>query len=174
MSVNTEEVDKIKEELEVSDPSIEDGMNIDYSNYNNPRLTIKQVADALVKSGGRVMEAAKLLKCNFKTIYKYIDKDKRLQILKEDLEEFHLDAAESSLMSQIKKGNLTAIIFFLKCKGKRRGWIEDERSVTHIDKPVIFNYKLVSNTGTTIINAPKQDLGQLIPKEVNKKESIDD
>ncbi len=168
MAVNTEEVDRIKEELEVSDPSIEDGMQIDYTNYNNPRLTIKQVADALVKSGGRVMEAAKLLKCNFKTIYKYIDKDQRLQILKQDLEELHLDAAESSLMSQIKRGNLTAIIFFLKCKGKRRGWIEDERNVTHINKPVVFNYKLVSTNGTTIINAPKEDFGQLIPKEDNK------
>lgn len=169
MAVDTEELDKIKEELDISDPSIEDGMQIDYSNYNAPRLTVKQVANALVKTGGRVMEAAKILKCNFKTIYKMIDKDNRLQILKQDLEELHLDAAESSLMSQIKKGNLTAIIFFLKCKGKRRGWIEDERNVTHISKPVIFNYKLVSNTGTTIINAPKNDLGQLIPKEETKQ-----
>lgn len=35
-----------------------------------------------------------------------------------------LDFAESELFKQIKEGNITGVIFFLKTKGKKRGYIE--------------------------------------------------
>lgn len=35
-----------------------------------------------------------------------------------------LDLGEAELIKAMKKGNLTAIIFYLKCKGKHRGYIE--------------------------------------------------
>jgi hypothetical protein len=40
------------------------------------------------------------------------------------LSDVALDFAESQLHKQIKEGNSTATIFFLKTKGKKRGYIE--------------------------------------------------
>ena len=41
-----------------------------------------------------------------------------------DAREDALDLAESKLMEAIRNGNLTAIIFFLKTRGKSRGYSE--------------------------------------------------
>lgn len=40
------------------------------------------------------------------------------------IEESLIDFAESQLMKNIKDGKEVSLIFFLKCKGKKRGYIE--------------------------------------------------
>ena len=44
-----------------------------------------------------------------------------------DQKEAILDFAESKLKQEINDGNITAIIFFLKTKGKIRGYVEKEQ-----------------------------------------------
>ena len=56
-----------------------------------------------------------------KTYYK-TDSDFREQV--DDLSNVVLDFAESQLHKQIQAGNTTATIFYLKTKGKGRGYIE--------------------------------------------------
>jgi hypothetical protein len=41
-----------------------------------------------------------------------------------------LDFAEASLFKQIKEGNTPATVFFLKCKGKSRGY-SDKSEIVH-------------------------------------------
>ena len=43
-------------------------------NNNPPRYTPQQVAEALYKTGGVVLRAARKLKCSARTIYNYLDK----------------------------------------------------------------------------------------------------
>jgi len=43
-----------------------------------------------------------------------------------DAKESLIDFVESKLVQQINDNNLTAIIFFLKCKAKNRGYIDRE------------------------------------------------
>jgi hypothetical protein len=45
----------------------------------------------------------------------------------EELSDVAIDFAESQLHKQIKDGNSTATIFFLKTKGKKRGYVETPR-----------------------------------------------
>ena len=48
----------------------------------------------------------------------------KLNQLLSDVDESLIDFSESKLLEQINAGNLTAIIFHLKTKGKKRGYVE--------------------------------------------------
>ena len=98
-------------------------------------LTVKQIETALTNNGGFVSQAAKKLNVSYQAIYKRIKNNKRLQEIKLTVEESNLDLAESKLLTQIRKGNLGAICFYLKCKGKKRGYIETQQMNNITDAP---------------------------------------
>lgn len=56
--------------------------------------------------------------------YAWVREDKTFAAAIDDINEQLIDYSESQLMSKIQAGNMTAIIFHLKCKGKKRGWVE--------------------------------------------------
>jgi hypothetical protein len=87
-------------------------------------LSVKKVEAALRESKGFVTFAAKKLGCTYQTVYNYIKRHQSLQAVMEAVSEEVLDFSESKLFTQINEGNTTAIIFHLKCKGKKRGYID--------------------------------------------------
>ena len=89
-----------------------------------PRYTVVQVAEALEQSAGIRSSAAAKLGCTLTTVSNYIERHKSLQDLEAEIVERHLDMAESKLLKAIQEGNLGAIIFYLKTKGKHRGYSE--------------------------------------------------
>lgn len=123
----------------------EEGLQLAVTGRFLKTLTRKEVANALLKCDGFVMRAAKMLKCHYNSLHDFIQKDVILTELISDITEFRLDETESSLMNLIKRGNYNAIQFFLRCKGKHRGWVEDT-TTAKLDKPIIFNYKQVGGT----------------------------
>ena len=44
-----------------------------------------------------------------------------------EIQEERIDFAETKLMEKIADGNIIAILFFLKCQGKARGWLEEQK-----------------------------------------------
>ena len=54
----------------------------------------------------------------------YIKRHPSLQTVIEETVELNLDLAESNLIAEIGNNNMTAIIFYLKTKGKHRGFVE--------------------------------------------------
>lgn len=76
------------------------------------------------KKGCNVSATATALGVDRKTIYNWREKDKELDERLKDAEESLIDFSESKLLEQINEGNLTAIIFHLKTKGKNRGYVE--------------------------------------------------
>jgi hypothetical protein len=79
---------------------------------------------ALEASLGVVTDACKKVKLSRNTFYKYLKEDPDFKAAVLELEEVALDTAESALFNQIKEGNVTSIIFYLKTKGRRRGYVE--------------------------------------------------
>jgi len=86
--------------------------------------TKKALIEALEKSLGVVTTACKLVGIARSTFYEYVKDDPDFAEAVKDINEVTIDFAESQLHKQIKDGNTTATIFYLKTKGKKRGYIE--------------------------------------------------
>jgi hypothetical protein len=84
----------------------------------------KAMLDALEKSLGVVTSAAKAVGVGRTTHYLWLQEDKEYKAAVDELSDVAIDFAESQLHKQIKEGNSTATIFFLKTKGKKRGYVE--------------------------------------------------
>lgn len=80
--------------------------------------------EALKKSLGVVEIACKSVGINRWTHYSWLKKDSKYAEQVNDIENIALDFAESKLHNLIKDGDTTAVIFFLKTKGKKRGYNE--------------------------------------------------
>jgi hypothetical protein len=84
----------------------------------------KAMIEALEKSLGVVTTACKSVGIGRTTHYMWLDEDPEYKRDVESISDIAVDFAESSLHKQIKDGNPTSTIFFLKTKGKKRGYVE--------------------------------------------------
>lgn len=91
---------------------------------NKSQQTKKVLLDALEKSLGVVTTACRLAGYDRSLFYRYYNTDKSFAAAVDDVENIALDFTESQLHKEIQKGNITGIIFYLKTKGKKRGYIE--------------------------------------------------
>ena len=88
------------------------------------KFTIAQVIQALTKAGGIRLGAAMVLQCSPQTITNYCNRYPEIADAIPEIRANTLDLAETKLIEAIGKGNMTAIIFYLKTQGKERGYIE--------------------------------------------------
>ena len=79
---------------------------------------------ALEKSLGVVTTACNKVNVARATHYSWMAKDKKYKKAVEDISEMGLDFAESQLFSLIQDRHPASVFFYLKCKGKGRGYIE--------------------------------------------------
>lgn len=84
----------------------------------------KAMIAALEKSLGIVTTACRAVDMSRETHYRWMREDEDYAAAVNELENIALDFAESQLHKQIKDGNPTSTIFFLKTKGKKRGYME--------------------------------------------------
>lgn len=95
-------------------------------------MTIKK---AIEDSGGIMTTIAERLGCNWNTARTYVEKFPETREAYAAECESVLDIAESKLIENIQSNDNTAILFYLKTKGKKRGYIERsevEQTVTQI------------------------------------------
>lgn len=84
----------------------------------------KAILSALESSLGVVTTACKEVGIGRTTFYNWLKEDPLFALAVEEVQEVALDFAESQLFQQMKKGNAAAAIFFLKTRGKKRGYTE--------------------------------------------------
>ena len=91
---------------------------------NKTKHTKRRLIEAMEQSLGVVTTACKKVGISRKTYYDYYNNDSEFKNAVDDIQNVALDFAESQLHKQIADGNTTATIFYLKTKGKKRGYIE--------------------------------------------------
>ena len=84
----------------------------------------ENLIQALTKSLGVVSTACKMIGVSRDTHYRWLKTDPQYKMKVRELENVALDFAETHLHELIKEGSPAATIFFLKTKGKVRGYIE--------------------------------------------------
>jgi hypothetical protein len=89
----------------------------------NP-TTKKAMLEALEKSLGVVTTAAKIVGIDRSTHYEWLKTDEKYKEAVVSIGDVALDFAESQLHKQMRSGDTTACIFYLKTKGKSRGYVE--------------------------------------------------
>lgn len=94
------------------------------SKENKIRHNKKKILEALEKSLGIVTTACKIAGVHRSTYYEYYNTDEEFKKECDDMSNIVLDFAESQLHKQIKDGNPSSTIFYLKTKGKKRGYYE--------------------------------------------------
>ena len=100
---------------------------------NQQNSTLKKaMIEALEKSLGIVTTACKSVGIDRGTHYNWMKSDEDYAAAVLSIEDMTIDFAESQLHKQIKEGNSTSTIFFLKTKAKKRGYIE-RHEVTGLD-----------------------------------------
>lgn len=93
----------------------------------------KEIITALEKSLGIVTTACKNVGIARSTFYDWYNNDIEFKNNVDDIGEVGLDFAESKLFEQISDNNSTATIFYLKTKGKKRGYVERQELVQRVD-----------------------------------------
>jgi len=88
--------------------------------------------EALKKNMGIISSACEEVGISRQTHYNWLKDDEVYRKDAEEILEYTLDYVENKLLEKIKEGDNTAIIFYLKTKGKKRGYIERaEQEITH-------------------------------------------
>ena len=82
----------------------------------------KSMIVALEKTFGIVSEACVITDMSRKTHYAWLKKDEKYRKSVEEVENLCLDAAESKLLELVRKSYPPAIFFYLKLKGRKRGY----------------------------------------------------
>jgi hypothetical protein len=111
--------------------------------HTKKEINKKAILEALEKSLGVVTTAVKLVGISRSTFYKWIQEDQEFAKAVKEIENITLDFVESQLHKQIRDGNTPSTIFYLKTKGKKRGYYEKQQlDMTTDDEPIKININL--------------------------------
>lgn len=83
---------------------------------------------------GVIKYACEQVNISRRTFYNWLEADEEFRQAVEDVNEESVDFAENALKKKIREGDTTSIIFYLKTKGKKRGYIERTEIDATIDE----------------------------------------
>ena len=96
----------------------------------------KRMIAAMEKTMGIVAHAAPIAKISRDTHYTWLEKDPEYRKKIDEIENLALDTAEAALLGLINEGNPQAIMFYLKTKGKKRGYTENPTTAIQVNNTV--------------------------------------
>tara|TARA_A100001201_G_C3913803_1_gene148530 strand:- start:26 stop:391 length:366 start_codon:yes stop_codon:yes gene_type:complete len=106
----------------------------------NTDINKRSMIEALELCLGLVTHACKKVGISRETHYKWLRQDEEYRQKCDQVSELVIDMAESSLYKQINQGSTAATIFFLKTRGKKRGYEQDEPSMIQPKHEIVLTY----------------------------------
>lgn len=107
------------------------------SRKGNKRLSQERIIKLLLEHNGMLSHAAKALGVSFYKLKRYVESNETVQEALKVIEDATIETVESELFKNIQQGNVASIIFYLKTKGKKKGYIEDDREGKNKELPPI-------------------------------------
>ena len=107
--------------------------------------------ESFLRTFGNVTQACQGINIARQTYYDWLnnDPDFKTKIESSETEERFLDFLEAKLASQINNDNTTALIFALKYKGSKRGYIERREQDVSGDVKITFVEEIIRPDGDT-------------------------
>ena len=96
-------------------------------------IPIEKIVQIYEKKGCNITATCSALGISRKTFYEWRAKKKKLAEALEEKEESIIDYAESKLVEHIQNDDIQALIFFLRTKGKKRGYVEKTESDVNVN-----------------------------------------
>lgn len=97
-------------------------------------IPIETIVKIYEKKGCNITATCTALGISRKTFYEWKEKKKKLSEGLEAAEEAIIDFAESKLVEHINNDDVQALIFFLRTKGKKRGYVEKTEAEVNINQ----------------------------------------
>jgi len=97
-------------------------------------IPIEHIIQVYEKKGCNITQTCTALGISRKTFYEWKEKKKKLDEGLKEVDESILDWAESKLVEHINNNDLQALIFFLRTKGKKRGYVEKTETDVNINQ----------------------------------------
>ncbi len=105
-------------------------------------LQKKAMLAALTKTFGIVTTACKIVQIERSTHYDWLKSDPKYAEEVKELDNVSFDFVESKLYKNIDKCDTASIIFFLKTKGRKRGYFEDTKITDNSEKIITIIHEL--------------------------------
>jgi hypothetical protein len=90
----------------------------------NPELHKKKLIKAMIKHLGIITKACEEVGISRNQFYNYYKNDEVFKKEIDDINEITLDFVEDKLFQNIKQGDRASIMFYIKYKGRKRGYID--------------------------------------------------
>lgn len=100
----------------------------------------RKLLQALEDSHGVVTQACRKANVSRAHYYRWWNEDDKFRKECDDIQEQAVDFVESQLFKQIKDGNITGQIFYLKTKGKKRGYVERQEIKQETSGSITFDF----------------------------------
>jgi len=103
-------------------------------------LSQKRVLKCLEETHGVVTSACNKAKIGRTQFYRWCNEDPTFKKEVEEIQDSTLDFVEGALFKQIEEGNITGQIFYLKTKGKHRGYVEKTQVEHSGEQSIKFDF----------------------------------
>lgn len=117
--------------------------------------TVATATEALKACRGNITKASEMLGITRATLYRFIEENPELEVVRTEAREAMIDVAEDKLTVAVERGELKAVMFYLRTQGKERGYTE-RQEVTGKDG------------GALVARQEAASLQDLTPEELSK------
>lgn len=114
----------------------------------------KQFLEEFKNCKGIISIASNKVGITRQAVWNWIQKDPDFKEKYDSILDDQIDFVEDKLLQKIEDGSDTAIIFYLKCKGKKRGYVEkQEIDINNVSKSIKVNFGSPNeDEDTTLLN----------------------